>query len=92
MTSMEEEIAALKENDTWTIMRRESGSFALHTKWVYKTTTTNDGKLERLKARIVACVNEQVLGVDNGLKFAAVMHVSALNLSPHLQPRVGGAY
>ena len=36
-------------------------------------TTDAQGKLERLKARLVVCRNEQMLGVDYSLTFAAVM-------------------
>ena len=45
----------------------------LHTKWVYKKRRTSDGSIERCIARLVACGNEQVLGRDYTLAFAAVM-------------------
>ena len=35
---------------------------------------TSDGGIERYKARLVACGNEQVLGVNFLLNFAAVGH------------------
>ena len=43
----------------------------MHSKWVYKTKTGADGDLERHKAWLVACGNEQVLGADYSLTFAA---------------------
>ena len=49
---------------------------AFHSKWVFKTETRADGELEGYKARLVACGNEQVLGVDYNLTFAAVMDIS----------------
>uniref|UniRef100_A0AAV1TTK9 Reverse transcriptase Ty1/copia-type domain-containing protein n=1 Tax=Peronospora matthiolae TaxID=2874970 RepID=A0AAV1TTK9_9STRA len=44
------------------------------------TKTDAQGDLERLKARLVACGNEQVLGVDYTLTFAAVMDLSTLKV------------
>ena len=40
------------------------GSNVLHTNWVYKTKATADGDVERLKARLVACDDEQAFGND----------------------------
>uniref|UniRef100_A0AAV1T508 Uncharacterized protein n=1 Tax=Peronospora matthiolae TaxID=2874970 RepID=A0AAV1T508_9STRA len=80
MKAMREEIAALQSNDVWTIVKRAPETHALHTKWVYKTKTDAQGNLERLKARLVACGNEQVLGVDYTLTFAAVMDLSTVKV------------
>ena len=80
VTAMEEEVAALQDNEVWMITRRAPGSNALHTRWVYKTKTTANGELERLKARLVACGNEQVLEVDYGLTFAAVIDLSTVKV------------
>ena len=71
-----EEIFALQRNYVWTVVKRSTGTNALHTKWVYKTKTDSRGDLERLKTRLVACGNEQVLGADYTLTFAAVMDLS----------------
>ena len=57
-------------------MKRSPGANALHSKWVYKTKAGADGELKRYKARLVACGNEQVVGVDYNLTFAAVMDIS----------------
>lgn len=77
---MKEEIEALQSNDVRTIVKRAPGMHALHTKWVYKTKTSAQGDLERLKARLVACGNEQMLGVDYTLTFAAVMYLSTVKV------------
>uniref|UniRef100_M4B7S5 RxLR effector candidate protein n=1 Tax=Hyaloperonospora arabidopsidis (strain Emoy2) TaxID=559515 RepID=M4B7S5_HYAAE len=60
--------------------RGAPGSNALQTNWVYKTKTTVDGELERLKAQLLAYGNERVLGVAYGLIFAAVMNLSTLKV------------
>ena len=52
----------------------------LHKKWVYKTKHDADGNLERYKARLVACGNEQVFGRDYNVTFAAVMEMSRVKL------------
>uniref|UniRef100_A0AAV1TEW2 Integrase catalytic domain-containing protein n=1 Tax=Peronospora matthiolae TaxID=2874970 RepID=A0AAV1TEW2_9STRA len=78
--AMCEELEALENNDVWHLIKRPSSSNALHTKWVYKTKMTADGDFERLKARLVACGNEQVFGVDYGLTFAAVMDMSTVKI------------
>uniref|UniRef100_A0AAV1UMW7 Uncharacterized protein n=1 Tax=Peronospora matthiolae TaxID=2874970 RepID=A0AAV1UMW7_9STRA len=75
-TAMQEETAALESNDVWRVTKRSPGVNALHSKWVFKTRTGADGELERYKARLVACGNEKVLGVDYNLTFAAVMDIS----------------
>uniref|UniRef100_A0AAV1UH64 Reverse transcriptase Ty1/copia-type domain-containing protein n=1 Tax=Peronospora matthiolae TaxID=2874970 RepID=A0AAV1UH64_9STRA len=59
-------------------MRRAPGCNALHAKWVHKTKVTVNAILERLKAQLGACGNYQVLGVDYGLTFAAVMDSSTV--------------
>ena len=52
----------------------------LHTKWVYKTKRCGDGQFERFKARLVACGNEQLLGIDSVLTFAAVMGIGNIKV------------
>ena len=67
-------------NKVWQVVKRAPGSNAVHTKWVFKTKTDAQGKIARLKARLVACGNEQVLKVDYSLTFAAVVDLSTLKI------------
>ena len=78
--AMEKEIAALQENNVWQVMKRTPGSNSLQTKWVYKTKIDAQGKIDSLKARLVACGNEQILGVDYSFKFAAFLDMSTLKV------------
>ena len=52
--AMQEEIHALKMNNTYQLVPREANSNIVGCKWVYKTKLKADGSLERLKARLVA--------------------------------------
>uniref|UniRef100_A0AAV1UKL9 Reverse transcriptase Ty1/copia-type domain-containing protein n=1 Tax=Peronospora matthiolae TaxID=2874970 RepID=A0AAV1UKL9_9STRA len=63
---------------------------ALEANDVYKTKTDAQGDHERLKARLVACGNEQVLGVDYTLTFAAVMDLSTVKVILALAATWGG--
>ena len=67
-------------NGVWTLSPHLKECNILHSKWVYKTKTDTNGHISRLKARLVACGNEQVIGVDYLLTFAAVMEMSTVKV------------
>uniref|UniRef100_A0AAV1TPL2 Reverse transcriptase Ty1/copia-type domain-containing protein n=1 Tax=Peronospora matthiolae TaxID=2874970 RepID=A0AAV1TPL2_9STRA len=67
LTAMTEELDELNSNDVWKIVMFPRGAHVLHNKWVYKTKTDANGVIERYKARLVVCGNEQVFGVDYNL-------------------------
>ena len=52
----------------------------MHNKWVYKTKNDANGDIERYKARLVVCGNEEVFGADYTLTFAAVMNLRTVKL------------
>ncbi|CAI5721085.1 unnamed protein product [Peronospora destructor] len=74
--AMSTEIESLETNDTWEVVPKPSGQKMLHPKWVYKTKRRADGTLERYKARLVACGNEQSHGIDYTMTFSAVMNMT----------------
>lgn len=70
---------ALKYNGVWDILKAPKSDRALNSKWAFKTKRDTEGKIERLKARLVACGNEQVFGGNFGVTFAAVIVMSSIN-------------
>nr|CCA27627.1 retrotransposon protein putative [Albugo laibachii Nc14] len=74
------ELASLEENQTWTIVSRTNEIKALHTMWVFKRKTNADGDLEWIKARMVACGNEQVFGINFDMTFVAVIDLGTAKL------------
>lgn len=58
--AMTEKLDAPKNNGYWRVEVLQFKNHMLHTKWVYKTKTDGDGAIERFKARLVVCGNEQI--------------------------------
>ncbi|CAH9096429.1 unnamed protein product [Cuscuta europaea] len=58
--AMQTEIKALEDNGTWELTALPSGKKALGSRWVYKIKYHADGRIERLKARLVVLGNHQV--------------------------------
>lgn len=76
--AIDEELIALDKDDAWNVVKIQKGAHALHPKWVFKTKQDAQGGIGRLKARLVACDNEQVFKVNYGLTFAAVIDMSSI--------------
>ena len=78
--AMQEELQALEENGVCRLVKRPKGAMYCIRSESIRQKTNAGGILERLKARLVDCGNEQVFGVDYQLTFAAVMNVSAVKV------------
>ncbi|XP_074378708.1 uncharacterized protein LOC141720258 [Apium graveolens] len=52
--AMDEEIGAIKKNDTWELTDLPEGYKAIGIKWVYKTKTKQDGEVENTRRAIAA--------------------------------------
>jgi len=50
---MEEEIEEIENNDTWELVDLPQGKEVIGVKWVYKTKSNVDDKIERHKERLV---------------------------------------
>lgn len=61
---LEEEMLALKHNDTWDLFSLTPGKSAVGCRWVYTVKVNPDGSVERLKARLVAKGYTQIYGLD----------------------------
>jgi hypothetical protein len=72
---IKDEFESLERLGTWELTKYEEGQAPLHSKWVFKTKTNADGSVERYKARLVACGNEQEYGVNFYETFAPVMEM-----------------
>ncbi|GMG14877.1 unnamed protein product [Phytophthora fragariaefolia] len=79
-TAIAEELRALEDNGVWKVVRKPRDARVLHTKWIFKTKLDAEGLIERLKARLVACGNEQEFGVNDHITFAAVIDLTSVKL------------
>lgn len=78
--AMDEEMASLIENDTWSLVELPKGSRCVKTKWVYKTKKDSDGHITRHKARLVAKGYTQRFGVDYDETYAPVVRYTSVRL------------
>ncbi|KAF5441902.1 hypothetical protein F2P56_037146 [Juglans regia] len=61
---MNDEIQALKKNDTWDLVPRPQNHIVVGCRWIFKTNLHADGSIECHKARLVAKVFSQIHGLD----------------------------
>lgn len=59
---MTDEIVALEDNGTFTVVDLPPGKTALGSKWVYRIKFKADGTIEPYKARLVVFGNNQTEG------------------------------
>jgi len=52
--AMDEEMKALRKNETWDLVPKVDGVTLVTCKWVYKVKKKTDGSIERYKACLVA--------------------------------------
>lgn len=77
---MDREIAALRKNDTWTLVPCRSEDNVISTKWIFKVKSKEDGSVDRYKAWLVANGMREVHGVDYLDTFIPVVQPLSIRL------------
>ncbi|KAL0545154.1 hypothetical protein IC582_020300 [Cucumis melo] len=78
--AMDEEIKAIKKNDTWELSTLPNGKKAVGVKWVFKIKRNEKGEVERYKARLVAKGYSQRKGIDYDEVFAPIARLETIRL------------
>jgi len=68
---MNEELAPMKENETWELVNRPVNAKMIQNRWVMRVKTFRDGKA-RFKVRLVAKGYTQKQGIDGDEIFSPV--------------------
>ncbi|RVX04761.1 Retrovirus-related Pol polyprotein from transposon RE1 [Vitis vinifera] len=80
LSAMDDEIHALKKNDTWVLVPRPQHHNVVGCRWIFKTKLHSDGSIERHKARLVAQGFSQVHGLDFGDTFSLVVRPATVRI------------
>jgi Reverse transcriptase (RNA-dependent DNA polymerase) len=75
---MDEELNALKRNQTWELIKLPNGAKTIGCRWIYKIKYKSDGTIERYKVRLVAKGYTQTFGIDYNETFAPVAKMSSI--------------
>lgn len=62
--AMNEELLAMEDNKTWSVVPLPQGQHSIGCRWIYKVKHKADGSIERYKARLVSKGYTQQEGVD----------------------------
>jgi hypothetical protein len=76
--AMNEEMTALRENETWTLEELPKGKKAIDCKWVFKIKRDETGNLDKYKARLVVKGCSQRPGIDYGETYAPVARLTTV--------------
>ncbi|KAM2022235.1 hypothetical protein ACFX16_044164 [Malus domestica] len=77
---MHEELKALDENETWSVVDLPKGKKAIGSRWIYKTKFNSNGTIERHKTRLVARGFTQTYGIDYKETFAPVAKMNIVRV------------
>ncbi|KAM1010062.1 hypothetical protein TB1_044704 [Malus domestica] len=80
LSAMEEELAALKTQHTWSLVSLPHNKNLVGCKWVFKLKRHADGTISRYKARLVAKGFNQEEGIDYGKTFSPVVKPTTVRM------------
>ena len=75
---MNEEIGAIEKSKTWELVDLHEGKDVIGVKWVYKTKSNAEGKIDRDKPRLVVKGYKQQQGKDYDETFAPVERMETI--------------
>ena len=75
---MYKEIGAIEKNNTWDLVDHPKCKEVIGVKWVYKTKSNSEGKIERQKARLVVKGYKQQHGRYYEENFALVARMETV--------------
>ncbi|XP_073152035.1 uncharacterized protein [Henckelia pumila] len=75
-----EEIRALQQNNTWSLVQLPQGKNTAGSRWVFTVKYKADGSIERHKARLVAKGFTQTYGIDYTETFALVAKLNTFRI------------
>jgi len=77
---MDAEMESIQKNETWSLTELPAGTKKIRVKWIYKTKLNESGKVDKLKARLVAKSYAQQHGVDYTEVFAHVARMDTIRM------------
>ena len=86
---MDEEIQAIKKNETWELTSLPQGKRAIRVKWVYKAKRNVRGEVEKHKAKLFVKGYSQRAGIDYDEVFAPVARLETIRLLISLSAQNG---
>ncbi|KAG9444893.1 hypothetical protein H6P81_016233 [Aristolochia fimbriata] len=78
--AMNKEIASIEKNDTWTLTPLPLRKKSIGVKWVYKTKYQSNGKIDKLKERLVVKGYRKKPGIDYFEVFAPVARLGTVRM------------
>ena len=79
-TAMQEELEALKKNNTWKLVPLPRGKKVVGCKWVFSIKHKADGSIDRYKARLVVKGFTQTYGIDYMETFSPVAKLNTIRV------------